>query len=101
MVEVTDPSCSSTRSSIIDEEKQREFKPNNQMFAAASVNSYMHANSSGSSSRRHQFRINCSPTNNYNGKPRPFSDHCKKPGHTKERCYRIHGYPQAGTTGNG
>ena len=24
---------------------------------------------------------------------RPFCDHCKKPGHTKEKCYQLHGYP--------
>nr|XP_016510904.1 PREDICTED: uncharacterized protein LOC107828156 [Nicotiana tabacum] len=37
--------------------------------------------------------------NNYRGgyfgsRPRFFCDYCKKPGHTKERCYKLHGYPQ-------
>ncbi|OIT27251.1 hypothetical protein A4A49_57924, partial [Nicotiana attenuata] len=25
---------------------------------------------------------------------RPFCDYCKRPGHTKEKCYKLHGYPQ-------
>ncbi|OIT00481.1 hypothetical protein A4A49_60128, partial [Nicotiana attenuata] len=25
---------------------------------------------------------------------RPFCNYCKRPGHTKEKCYKLHGYPQ-------
>ncbi|OIT03874.1 hypothetical protein A4A49_57608, partial [Nicotiana attenuata] len=25
---------------------------------------------------------------------RPFCDYCKRPGHTIEKCYKLHGYPQ-------
>ncbi|CAM8965547.1 unnamed protein product [Rhodiola kirilowii] len=36
------------------------------------------------------------PSNNTNNKPRqrPFCTHCQQPGHTKETCYKLHGYPQ-------
>ncbi|XP_052884701.1 uncharacterized protein LOC128293156 [Gossypium arboreum] len=25
---------------------------------------------------------------------RPWCDHCKKPGHSKEKCWKLHGKPQ-------
>lgn len=25
--------------------------------------------------------------------PKSFCDHCKKPGHTRDGCYKLHGYP--------
>ncbi|XP_047249460.1 nucleotide pyrophosphatase/phosphodiesterase-like isoform X2 [Capsicum annuum] len=27
-------------------------------------------------------------------RPRPFCEHCRRPGHTKDKCFKIHGYPQ-------
>ncbi|OIT05393.1 hypothetical protein A4A49_61655, partial [Nicotiana attenuata] len=26
---------------------------------------------------------------------KPFCDYCKRPRHTKEKCYKLHGYPQS------
>ncbi|XP_073290956.1 uncharacterized protein [Primulina huaijiensis] len=26
-------------------------------------------------------------------KPRPYCDHCRKPGHTRDTCWKIHGKP--------
>nr|XP_033510113.1 uncharacterized protein LOC117274884 [Nicotiana tomentosiformis] len=37
------------------------------------------------------FRTNYSVNNN---RPRPFYDFCKRLGHTKDKCFKLHGYPQ-------
>ncbi|XP_019237807.1 PREDICTED: uncharacterized protein LOC109217959 [Nicotiana attenuata] len=34
-------------------------------------------------------------------RPRPFCDFCKRPGHIKDKCYKIHGYPQNMKYNNG
>ncbi|KAH0644594.1 hypothetical protein KY284_032478 [Solanum tuberosum] len=91
---------------LVQEEKQREFKSSNQMFAeGSSMNSSMipsvNVISSGSSNGGQQFRTNISTSSNYNGKSRPYCEHCRRPGHTKDRCYKIHGYPQTNNQGNG
>ncbi|XP_055806840.1 uncharacterized protein LOC129875557 [Solanum dulcamara] len=99
------PSMAHTFALLIQEEKQREFKPNNQIFTkASSMNSsmnpsMMNASSSGSSGGK-SFMTNYSPNNNANGRSRPFCDHCRKLGHTKGKCFKIHGYPQKRSHGN-
>nr|XP_016461770.1 PREDICTED: uncharacterized protein LOC107785036 [Nicotiana tabacum] len=69
------PSLAQAFSILIQEEKQREEKPNNQL------------------------EENRTGNNNYRGghfgnRPRPFYGYCKRQGHTKARCYKLHGYPQ-------
>lgn len=94
------PSMAQAFAILIHEEKQREFKPNSQMFAEssslmASTSGHLTARSSGTSgtSGGKDFRTNYSfSSTNYRG--RPFCEHCRKPGHTKVKCFKIHGYPQ-------
>ncbi|XP_015159597.1 uncharacterized protein [Solanum tuberosum] len=76
---------------LVQEEKQRKFKPSNQMFAeGSSMNSSMipsvNASSSSSSNGGQQFRKKISTSSNYNGRSRPYCEHCRRPGHTKDRC---------------
>ncbi|OIT22546.1 hypothetical protein A4A49_56029, partial [Nicotiana attenuata] len=84
------PSLAQAFSILIQEEKQREVKPNNQLHTNFGDNpGYVNFNQQGN-------RVGSS---NYRGghlgnRPRPFCDHCKRQGHTKERCYKLHGYPQ-------
>ncbi|XP_047256056.1 uncharacterized protein LOC124888812 [Capsicum annuum] len=117
------PSMGQVFAILIQEEKQRELKPNNQMFPESS--SFMAGTSS--LSRGRELRTNYSsstyssypsnklpnePTSSSNfsntrnfwtnysvsnhpssSKNRPFCEYCKKLGHTKEKCYKLHGYP--------
>ncbi|XP_075101826.1 uncharacterized protein LOC107805052 [Nicotiana tabacum] len=74
---------------LVQEEKQREIRPSNQLvMKSASLN----VNTTGSNN----FRTNYLPNNKYfgNNRSRPMCDYCKKPGHTKDKCYKLHGYPQ-------
>ncbi|KAH0764572.1 hypothetical protein KY285_000443 [Solanum tuberosum] len=100
------PSMAQAFALLVLEEKQREFKPSNQMFAkGSSMNSSMipsvNASLSSSSNGGQQFRTHFSTSSNNNGRSRPYCEHCRKPGHTKDRCYKIHGYPQTNSQGNG
>lgn len=63
------------------------------------MNSTMHAISSCSSGGRQQFGTNYSASSSHNGRPRQFCVFCKKLGHTKDKCYKLHGYPQSNTNG--
>nr|XP_009612996.1 uncharacterized protein LOC104106132 isoform X2 [Nicotiana tomentosiformis] len=47
-------------------------------------------------SRNNNFRTNYSPSNYSPNitRPRPFCDYCKRLGHSKDKCYKLHGYPQ-------
>nr|XP_016487144.1 PREDICTED: uncharacterized protein LOC107807306 [Nicotiana tabacum] len=83
------PSLAPAFSLLIQEEKQREIKPNNQlMIESVSLNV--------NTSKQPTFKTNYNPGNNYtsNSRPRPVCEHCRKPGHTKDKCYKLHGYPQ-------
>ncbi|XP_019248747.1 PREDICTED: uncharacterized protein LOC109228013 [Nicotiana attenuata] len=105
------PSLAQAFSILIQEEKQREVKPNSQFViesTALSANrsnafrtNYNQQPNSADNTRYTNYNQqgNRIGNNNYRGgysgsKPRPFCDYCKKPGHTKERCYKFHGYPQ-------
>ncbi|KAH0766351.1 hypothetical protein KY285_002222 [Solanum tuberosum] len=100
------PSMAQAFALLIQEEKQREFKPNNQLFAESSS---LHAIASGTSSGgtsaantsgtlgSKDFKPNYSSSSH---RGRPFCDHCKRPGHIKEKCYKLHGYPQTSYNGN-
>ncbi|KAH0650929.1 hypothetical protein KY284_030841 [Solanum tuberosum] len=103
------PSMAQAFSILIQEEKQREFKQNNQLFMESTS---LNASSSGGSSSR-AFKTNYSPSNcpprpnyasgstsgNYSTK-RPMCEYCKKTGHTKDKCYKLHRYPNATNTPN-
>ena len=40
-----------------------------------------------------------SPSTRFTGKrPRPYCDHCNKHGHTRAKCYQIHGFPDKQVT---
>ncbi|KAG5569027.1 hypothetical protein H5410_063955 [Solanum commersonii] len=53
--------------------------------------------SSSNSSGGRSFRTNYSPSNASGSgiipRGRPFCDYRKRPGHFKDKCYRLHGYP--------
>ncbi|XP_019260138.1 PREDICTED: uncharacterized protein LOC109238158 [Nicotiana attenuata] len=82
------PSIAQAFSLLIQEERQREIKPTDHLILESSA---LNANTA----RPSTFRTNYSLNNNHNNKNRPFCDYCKRPGHTKEKCYKLHGYPQS------
>ncbi|XP_019231603.1 PREDICTED: uncharacterized protein LOC109212417 [Nicotiana attenuata] len=72
---------------LIQEERQREIKLHNYLALESSA---LNVNTGRTTS----FRTNYSPNITQNYRNRPFCDYCKRPGHTKEKCYKLHGYPQ-------
>ncbi|XP_015164068.1 uncharacterized protein [Solanum tuberosum] len=90
------PSMGQAFALLIQEEKQREFKPNNHFFAdspsiCASSSTRQSRHIGGHSGGR-GFHTNY--TQNTGGRgTRPFCEHCKRLGHTKDKCYKLHGYP--------
>ncbi|XP_019253971.1 PREDICTED: uncharacterized protein LOC109232671 [Nicotiana attenuata] len=96
------PSLAQTFLILIQEEKQREVKPNNQLMiesTALSVNRSrgnsfrtnfgQQTNTTDTSYTNFNQQGNKTGNNNYKGgypgsRPRPFCDYCKKPGHIKE-----------------
>ncbi|XP_019223764.1 PREDICTED: uncharacterized protein LOC109205502 [Nicotiana attenuata] len=84
------PTLAQAFSLLIQDEKQREIKPNNQMlFVSASLN--VNTLKSGC------YITNYSANNNSTGgnRPRPLCDYCRRPGNTKDKCYKLHEYPQS------
>ncbi|XP_019260529.1 PREDICTED: uncharacterized protein LOC109238509 [Nicotiana attenuata] len=83
------PSIAQTFFILIQEEKQREVKPQNQQLVIESTS--LNVNGPG----RNTFRTNYNQhtgNNSYGrgymgNRPRSFCDFCKRPGHTKEKCY--------------
>ncbi|XP_049350380.1 uncharacterized protein LOC125815000 [Solanum verrucosum] len=99
------PSMAQAFAILSQEEKQREVKPHNHTaLDSTSLNAYGQTNNSagyrgfrtnyslsgggGTSSGNIGFRGNSSTS-----KSSLFCDYCKKSGHTKDRCYKLHGYP--------
>ncbi|XP_075088478.1 uncharacterized protein LOC142170460 [Nicotiana tabacum] len=80
---------------LIQDENQREMKPTNHL-SAESVS--LHVNISGNANNfgNNNFRTNYSPNANFpnTNKTRPFYYYCKRLGHTKDKCFKLHGYPQ-------
>ncbi|XP_019262125.1 PREDICTED: uncharacterized protein LOC109239965 [Nicotiana attenuata] len=83
---------------LIQEEKQREIRPNNHLIMESTS---LNVNGPGNN----RFRTNYNPQGNTVGQNsyRPafppnrsklFCDYYKKRGHTKEKCYKLHGFPQ-------
>nr|XP_033516256.1 uncharacterized protein LOC108947949 [Nicotiana tomentosiformis] len=92
------PSMAQTFSLLIQEEKQREVKPHNQLvMESVSLNANVPAYNGLNRAPMHNnnFRTNYSPNNHSStSRPRTFCDHCKRAGHTKDKCFKLHGYPQ-------
>lgn len=86
------PTMAQTFSILVQEEKQREVKPHSK-FNLDSAS--FHVNGATSSS----FRTNYTPYRNTVNTSRPpnksnlFCDYCKKTGHIKDKCYKLHGFP--------
>ncbi|KAH0680168.1 hypothetical protein KY285_021196 [Solanum tuberosum] len=93
--------------SIVDEEKQREVRPHNHTtLDSTSLNAL-----ANSTRPKGGPRTNCSSSkgntrvsgnlNNVNvfrgnsstSRSSLFCDFCRRTGHTRERCYKLHGYP--------
>ncbi|XP_070036356.1 uncharacterized protein [Nicotiana tomentosiformis] len=84
-----------TFSLLIQDEKQQEMiSPNHMVTESISL----HANASGNANnfRNNNFITNYTPNANFpnTNRSRPFYDYCKRPGHTKDKCFKLHGYPQ-------
>ncbi|XP_070015139.1 uncharacterized protein [Nicotiana sylvestris] len=84
---------------LIQEEKQREVKPSNSFSMDSAA-----LNVSGSGNDNFKTNYNQQGNNNtyrrykenqFNSRSRPFCDYCKRPGHTKDKCYKLHGFPQS------
>lgn len=111
------PSLAQTFSLLVQDEKQREIKPNTQLFMESTAlnmgnsgkmimeSGSFNASSSGGASTSRQprqnaagnnnFRTNYSQITTYNGnRGRIVCDYRRKTGHTRDRCYKLHGYPQ-------
>ncbi|XP_075101642.1 uncharacterized protein LOC107776883 [Nicotiana tabacum] len=93
------PSIAQAFSILIQEEKQREDKPHNQQLVIESTS--LNANGPGNNNFRTNYNqhMNSSGNNSYGrghmgNRPSPFCDFCKRPRHTKDKCYKLHGYPQ-------
>ncbi|XP_019255103.1 PREDICTED: uncharacterized protein LOC109233688 [Nicotiana attenuata] len=103
------PSLAQAFAILIQEEKQREMNPNNHLMIDSSALSVNRAasnnfrttygqqgNGSGGSSYSNYNQSSGTGGNGFRGnyptnRPRPACDYCKKPGHTKDRCYKLHG----------
>ncbi|XP_059306488.1 uncharacterized protein LOC132057923 [Lycium ferocissimum] len=113
------PSMGQAFALLVQEEKKRELRPDNQLFTESTAlvastsgtknqridhttgNYVNHVALIASSSGTRNFRTNYT-RGNYNGNNRSklFCEHCRKPGHTKDRCYKIHGYPSQNNQGH-
>ncbi|KAH0696188.1 hypothetical protein KY290_013554 [Solanum tuberosum] len=60
------------------------------------------SSSSSNSSGGRNFTTNYSSSNITSNAPRgrPYCDYCRRPGHTRVKCYKLHGYPPGLTTNN-
>lgn len=68
---------------LVQEKKQREFRPRNQLnLKSTAMNASMKA--------PRGFTTNFS----VNNRPRPYCNFSKRQGHTKDKCFKLHGYPQ-------
>ncbi|XP_075091694.1 uncharacterized protein LOC142171882 [Nicotiana tabacum] len=82
------PTLAQVFSLLIQDEKQREIKPNNQIFLESTS---LNVNTS----KPGTYRTNYPANNNFTGgnMPRPFCDYYKRSGHTKDKCYKLYGVP--------
>ncbi|KAL3342835.1 hypothetical protein AABB24_026728 [Solanum stoloniferum] len=105
------PSIAQTFALLIQEEKQREFKPNNQLFAefsslhastlgTSSGNTFVAYTSGTSGSKDFKPNYSSSSSSSSSHKGRLFCDHCKRSCHIQKKCYKLHEYPQNSYNGN-
>ncbi|XP_060203468.1 uncharacterized protein LOC132631778 [Lycium barbarum] len=109
------PSMAQSFSILSQEEKQREVRPNNHTILESTSLSAFGSHNTGFRTNHNSYKGASSITGNtYRGPPPPgnsrntysqnnnfysqnwsnlFCDHCKRPEHTRDRCYKIHGYP--------
>lgn len=84
------PSMGQAFALLVQEEKQREIRPHNQMLVES-------ASVAASASGTKTFKTNCTSNTNTNeassSRSRLFCEYCKRSGHIKDKCYRLHGYP--------
>ncbi|XP_019246571.1 PREDICTED: uncharacterized protein LOC109226234 [Nicotiana attenuata] len=81
--------CGARESLLITDSrgKTKRIKPHNYLALGSSA---LNVNTNRTTS----FKTNYSPNNSQSYRNRPFCDYCKRPGHTIEKCYKLHGYPQ-------
>ncbi|KAK6792213.1 hypothetical protein RDI58_011294 [Solanum bulbocastanum] len=98
------PSMAQAYAILSQEEKQREVKPHNHtaldstslnVFASAHNNAGVEGlRTNYSSSKGHTGNSrNMSRGNSSTSRSILFCDFCRRSSHTKERCYKLHGYP--------
>ena len=114
------PTMAQAFSLLIQEEKQREFKPANQIpMESISLNmNSSNNNGKGSIGRSYKasfsndnYSGNTSGNNNYGGsnyfpannsnRSAMVCSYCKKTGHIREKCYKLIGYPNQTNRNNG
>nr|XP_016451307.1 PREDICTED: uncharacterized protein LOC107776009 [Nicotiana tabacum] len=92
------PSVAQAFSILIQEEKQREVRPSNHlMMETASMN--VSGLASPAFRTNYAQQRNTIGNNSYRGsypsnRSRLFCDNCKKQGHTKDKCYKLHEFSQ-------
>ena len=87
------PSTAQAFSLLIQEEKQREYRPASRTpMESISLNVNAGRGSQGGRGNRTNFPSN-NDSNNNNNRSVVICDFCKKQGHIKEKCYKLHGYP--------
>ncbi|KAH0684052.1 hypothetical protein KY285_021543 [Solanum tuberosum] len=98
------PSMAQAFAILSQEEKQREVKPHNHTaLDSTSLNVFASTyNSAGTkggprttynSSRESAGNTNVFRGNSSTSRTSLFCDFCRRTGHTKDRCYKLHGYP--------
>ncbi|XP_019234231.1 PREDICTED: uncharacterized protein LOC109214736 [Nicotiana attenuata] len=89
------PSLAQAFSLPIQKEKQREFRPNNQLNLESTS---LHVNATFAQHQNpfgaRNFKTHYTPNN----RGQPFCDYCKRPDHAKEKCYKLH--PQVNSYNN-
>ncbi|XP_069149141.1 uncharacterized protein [Solanum lycopersicum] len=85
------PSLAQAFALLVQEEKQREFKPNNQLFTKSSSLATVSSSSGGRNFQTDYSTSNTIPSG------RPFCDFCRRPGNFRAKCYKLHGYPSSDT----
>ncbi|XP_070042164.1 uncharacterized protein [Nicotiana tomentosiformis] len=82
------PSLAQVFSLLIQEEKQREFSPSNQLNLESTS---LHVNATPTQHQSPFGARNFKTHYTSNNRGLPFCDYCKRPGHTKEKYYKLHG----------
>ena len=89
------PSMSQAYSLLVQEERQRQHKTEQHFL---SENSSFSAGTTNNTFPTGPYKPPINPRKLDGRKPSLFCDHCKRNGHTIDRCYRIHGFPSKSQT---